>query len=157
MHEELINVIVAQVKNAADEQALSLKVDDGEITHCHTIELLGYSITGSVSAVPPLVVLSFEQSDSVAHFLSLKTASRNRVDRVAFVLLYPPGGAVTESRYRPAVLHRSDGGHINLTDARITLRRFDPATEQFVPWNDWTACSLTMSLVRLRDRVMRKL
>jgi hypothetical protein len=158
MHEELISVVVAQTKNVADEQALTLDIGrgNGDITQCHSIELLGYTITGTAGSVPPLVVLSFDQTDSVAHYVSLKSPSAQFNERIAYVLVYPPGGAVTESRYRPAVLHRADGGYVGLANARLTLKRYDATASQFVAWNDWTTCALTLQFVRMRDSMQRK-
>lgn len=150
MYEELISVVAIQSKGLTNAQALTLDVThlrSSDTTKCHSVNLVNYSIIGSGGAVPALVCIRFKV-DSSAHFVTLTTPGR--IDRTQEILvpIFPPGGVVTETRTNTTILHRMPGDTVDLTKARIELVRLDTTTGQFVLWDDWTLCMLTLSFVR---------
>lgn len=152
MYEELITVIAAQSKLLADAQSLSLDVTQlrsSDTTQCHSVNLVNYSITGSGGAVPPFVALKFNvATHSSAHYLTLRTPGRIDREQLLLVPVFPPGGAITETRTNTNILHRLPTKTVDLTKATIELVRFNATSGQFEKWDDWTLCVLTFQFVR---------
>lgn len=151
MYEELITVVCAQSKLVGDAQALSLDIShlrSSDTTQCHAVNLVSYSITGSGGSVPAFVVLNFDPAThSSSHFLTLQTPGRLDREQKLLVPIYPPGGAITETRTNTNILHRLPRDTVDLTKTRVQVQQLNTAG-QFEPWNDWTMCVLTFQFVR---------
>lgn len=148
---DTIRLIVKRTKLATDtDQSLIIELPriNGSLDSVEQVALEGYSITGSVGAVPADVMVQLtgagtDMTTYVSHTLSNNTRIRLQE---GFLPIFPPGGAATFERTN-LVFDYKPGRRSNMDlSGRIVLTRFDPVSQMYVLWTDWTNATFLLTI-----------
>ena len=116
------------------------------LSNTRDIRLVGYSVTGQAGVVPPFVRLNMGCVSSERSLDRVTQGTEDVLDELtAGVVLFLPGGVASEGSVGEQLIAESVH-NIDLNKVMFKLETYNPATQTFVPYTDYTMLVLKLAI-----------
>lgn len=127
-------------KSLAQGNEISLNTSLGNFTNATKLTLTGYQVAGSAGALPNHLMLRLSNGSNQTYNVVQQDRSKAVDVIMNWKMLFPASGS--NSQLRAELLKAPDGAPINLQGMRMFFETYNPTTQQYEKYTDYTEIAM---------------